>query len=210
MEPLRVELTLQTPMIEPAFPIHLDALLAWAAVEEATELSRRDPLTAQEELPLQRVGEVWAASALQFTQVATPTTTFTTKRTDVGLIADSLNTGAVTRAANKLSLNSGPFRQALTFHQTRQPESAVAWCVGERSDIERLLDRISYLGARRRLGHGEIGSRIVSTDKSAHTRWKERIMPEPADGYFPVRAVLSPPYWDRTREKNAWVHGNVV
>ena len=69
MQPLRITFTLSTPICEPSAPIHLDALLAYCAVQEAQAAGT---LTSFEEvldkLPFDREvrdeGWTWKASAL--------------------------------------------------------------------------------------------------------------------------------------------------
>lgn len=210
IEPLRVEILFDSPITEPTYPIHLDALVAWAAVEEAYENDAEEPLLAQEALPFDRAQGVWCASALSFDACAPPFTVATTKKTDLSAIAEASNGGVLRSAPNKLSINAGPWRQALVYSQCQIVSKAEAWCVGDAQRLRELLGRVSYVGAKRRNGRGRVFFIDVVKDSSASSRWRERILPEAAEGYLPIQAVTSPPYWDRARVTDAWVHPNVV
>ena len=210
MEPLRIEFSLSSPMTEAPYPIHLDALAAWAAVEEAKAQGDPEPLLAQENLPFAREAGVWCASALQLERVEAPFTVAHTKRTDPLKFSDALYNGPLGRAPNKLDLTRGPWRQALYFSQCQQVSKATAWCIADRERLEELLSRIDYLGARRRIGRGRITALEIVEDPSATERWRERLLAEPADGFIPLHGVSSPPYWDRRRAATVWAHPNIV
>lgn len=69
MRPLRITIDLLTPMVESAEPVHLDSLLAWAAVQEAhVSGTFKDYDSVLSTLPLAREerpeGWVWKASFL--------------------------------------------------------------------------------------------------------------------------------------------------
>ena len=210
MEPLRVEIVLSSAMTEPEHPIHLDALVAWAAVDDAREKEFPEPLSAQDELPFDQVGGVWCASALLMDYASPAFTVALTKRTDLSHISDALQSGDLKSAPNKLNLNSGPFRQSLYYNQCRHVRKASAWCVADRERLQELLGRINYLGAKRRNGRGRVSRIEVFADDTATTRWRERILPTAEEGYLPIRSVVRPPYWDRSQTVNAWAHPNVV
>lgn len=210
MEPLRIEFKLSSPMTEPVYPIHLDALAAWAAVEEAKAQGDPEPLLAQEDLPFAREAGVWCASALQLESLDAPFTVAQTKRTDPLKFSDALYNGALKKAPNKLDLSRGAWRQALYFTQCQQVSRATAWCLGDRNRLEELLSRIDYLGAQRRNGRGRIVGLELVDDPSATERWRERLLAEPADGFIPMHGVSSPPYWDRQRTTTVWAHPNII
>jgi len=210
MNPLRIDIELCSPMVEPSSPLHLDALLAWAAVAEATANGDEEPLVAQETLPLERDLGVWCASALSFEVLAPPSMRFCTKRTDVPDIAQAVANGLIASAPNKFDINRGPWRQSLYFFTVQHAITASAWCIGDAERIAALLDRVRYLGARRRNGHGKIARISVTHDDDAHARWRERVLPEQQEGYLPLMATTAPPYWDRTRQVAAWAHPAIV
>lgn len=210
MEALRIEFELASPMTEASYPIHLDALVAWAAVEAAREHGDPEPLSAQDHLPLAKDGGVWCASALHLERVDAPFTVAQTKRTDMQQFSEALYGGVLKKAPNKLNLGQGPWRQALYFSQCQQVARATAWCVGEKDELLQLLSRVDYIGARRRNGRGRVVRLVIQPDASATDRWRERIMADRQDGYVPIQAVTSPPYWDRGRAAAAWAHPDIV
>jgi CRISPR type IV-associated protein Csf3 len=210
MQPLRIEFRLASPITEPVYPIHLDALAAWSAVEAAKAKGDPEPLLAQGNLPFAREAGVWCASALQLESVDAPFTVAQTKRTDLLKFSDALCNGPLKKARNKLDTTRGPWRQSLYFTQCRQVSTAKAWCMGDRDRLEELLSRIDYLGALRRIGRGRITALEIVDDPRAAQRWRERLLAEPAEGFIPMHGVSSPPYWDRRRAATVWAHPNIV
>ncbi len=74
--PVRIEFTLRTPMIVPTTGKHLDALLSWAAVQQADFFGETDPVAAQHQTGLarHRVGDDWCfmASLLEYEWIGGP------------------------------------------------------------------------------------------------------------------------------------------
>jgi CRISPR type IV-associated protein Csf3 len=210
MKPIRIDFDLASPVIEPTYPMHLDGLLAWAAVDEAIEAGVERPLATQESLPLASQNGVWCASAVLFDYSNSAETVAMVKRTDPLAISDALVSGVLKKAPNKLNLQSGPWRQALFFSQCRHARVATAYCVGDKQRVESLLERVRYLGAKRRLGFGRVQSITVVDDETAREGWKKRVLSHQEQGYVPIQAVTSPPYWERARADTAWAHPEIV
>jgi len=208
MKPLRVTFTLERPMHPPEMPIHLDALLAWAAVREAEEIGDPDPLAAQERLPLQHEdgpgGAVWCASQVVLSQQGPPQQIFRTKRFEVAPMAlakDRVYAGG----ANVLTQGTGPFKSFVLPTSVIWSPTAMAWCLGEADRMTELLSRVRSLGKHRGIMLGAITSCTVVEDASARARWRLRVMPRPVEGYVEIEAVTRPPYWQSVRRQPAWM-----
>lgn len=202
MQPLQVTFEIDTPMRAPEEPIHLDALLAWAAVEEAG-----GDIAAQERLPLERYeakdGQwVWCASRV------IPRVLFRDQMPAIRAFrpADWARAkGEVFQGGpNKVSPGTGPYKAYQFSIPTIQVDFARAWCIGDPHRVVDLLDRVSHLGKLRRLGCGRVRTVRVEKDPLAEERWKLRTMPDAQEGYRQAHMTLRPPYWDRRARALAW------
>jgi CRISPR type IV-associated protein Csf3 len=212
LEPLRIEWRLATPIKVGERPLHLDALLAFARVQQALREGRDQQGLRRyhDELPLGRVGDstnwVWQASALHITPASTPFITIMTRRTDYEQLARDrgrLFPGNL----NVLMPGTGPMKQYLLRHAFQWTNSVEAFCVGQKQEITDLLSSITHLGGIRRNDWGRITSLTVEADKAAETRWRERALPESLAQYClashrPSTGTCRPPYHDRTQWQN--------
>ncbi|NCA72644.1 MAG: hypothetical protein EOM91_21830 [Sphingobacteriia bacterium] len=202
MGPLCVRFRLVTPMRSPEQPIHLDALLAWAAVEAA-----HGDLGAQDRLPLERYTGadgrwVWKASRVFIPVVARG-------REPMIRSFEPWNWGddkgtVYLDSPNNLKAGTGPFKGHLFGVSTLQAEAAYAWCVGDRAQIAELLVRVTNLGKLRRLDFGRIAQITVAEDPDALERWQVRALPDERPGYRTSLQTLRPPYFDRALREPAW------
>lgn len=201
MSPLEIRFRLVTPMRAPEQPIHLDALLAWAAVDAAG-----GDLAAQDDLPLELHAadgrRVWKASRLVFQplhrQMMPMTRTFDPW-------AWAMDRGRVyTGGGNRLDPGMGPYKAYQIYVPLVQVERVRAWCIGEAERIGELLARVTHLGKLARLDMGRVLSREILPCAEARERWKCRTMPEPLPGYRPAVMTLMPPYWRREMRTVAW------
>lgn len=199
---LRVVFELNRPMRIPENPIHLDALLAWAVVDEATEAGHPDPWSLQHELPLERHSSAnasqwcWKASML----VARPTSIqFMANRTrgqDGLLISKAMDVLAA--PPNTLPQGSGRYKQFLLSDPLQWVSALTAWCIStDRDRLESLLRRVRHIGKLRAIGAGRVSNLEIHPGEDAG-QWMCRAMPEPMPGYLPVHGALRPPYWDRS------------
>lgn len=214
MEGLRVEIKLVTPMVLPAMPIHLDALLAYAVTEDALAVADADASSIRDlanpilESMLGRHeqdGEwVWKASAMLPEDVGDTYLRMWTRKTDPYDLADRMETQIATKAkfplqkpfALKIDTVRGLLKNHFNFYPVREVGRLVGWCVGDKDEIhERLFTHIHHVGQRRRSGHGRVASIIVTNDEAAYDNWMLRIMPWKMNGYHPMQAAFRPPYW---------------
>lgn len=206
MEPFRVAFHFVTPVRAPDAPIHLDALLAWAAVDAAG-----GDLSAQEDLPLARhetdSGWVWKASRLVFRDIHGRGVMPSIRAFRMGEWADERGRYYAGGRENKFKSGTGPYKAYMFSHPLLVAGRAEAWGIGDRIEIERLLLRVSHIGKLRRLDLGRISAFQVGLCEEAERLWRLRVMPEPADGYRRVVSPLRAPYWDRSKRVAAWEPG---
>lgn len=199
-DPLRVTLTLHRPMAVPQHPIHLDAVLAWAAVEQATQAGHDDPLSAQAALPLAQhrteAGTVWCASQFLYAPLDTPQPQLLTKRFELDDLA--LMHGKVYEGGrNRIDPGTGHYKGFKLTVPTVWTGRLVAYCLGQRTAVAALLDSVPSIGKYGRLCFGAITDRRITCDERATDAWKLRVLPEPAPGLEAVEATIQPPYWRR-------------
>src|SRR4051812_41174998 len=97
MEPLRIRFSFANLVSVSDQPLHLDGLLAWAAVEQARRRGETDLDRAAETLPLSRRGDprTWCASALEFEFLTAPSFRTLTRTTDVQDYAEAISNGRI-------------------------------------------------------------------------------------------------------------------
>lgn len=210
--PLKITFRLDRPIRCPEYPIHLDALLAWAAVREAEEAGHPHPLEAQENLPLAfeegEGGTIWCASHLMWQPLAPPEQVFLTKRFELENLAR--RKGKVYEGGpNLMTQGTGPYKSFVLQVPTVWTTHVVAYALGDPDRITSLLSKVTHLGKMRRIGLGQIATRHVDLDSKAEHFWKLRIMPRAMPGYEPIFAVTRPPYWGTERRQPAWVPMNI-
>ena len=233
MEPLRITFHLSTPMVAPAYPIHLDALVAFAVTEQrlADPDTPKDCLLRDlaEQLPLARhehpQGWVWQASALIPSDVGEQSIRAWTRRTNTDDLSERIGRKEIEIGARshnalfgdsprqnamKLDTQRGLLKNMLQFYPTVEIRKLEAWCIGDIDQLGYLLDPgtglISHLGKRGRIGHGQIISVDIDGDETAHEQWKKRVLPwrESAD-YVSVQAAARPPYWSPENRQNTFM-----
>lgn len=209
MTPLRIEITLIGPVERPARPIHLDSLLASQVIRRdmPMETDIQKIRTRIEDLPLERedIGGdwVWKASTLAFEWTSQPMQEFATRAIRPEAIANTLKTGLINNFAinTRIDTAKGSLKSAVYTHETQWARSAVAYCVGDLDEIERLLQGLDSIGARRRLGNGRIKAVEVHEDMRAHNLWSHRYLPAEAKAGRLVEGAYRLPLFERTHQR---------
>lgn len=220
MTPLRIDIHLKTAMVVPAMPIHLDALIAFAQTEQEIELGTEAQSIRElaDHLPLdkaERDGEwVWKASALIPNEPGEQQLRMWTRKTNPHELSTLIENGEVAWKAYKpplkvmglkIDTTRGLLKNHFQFYAVRDTKLLSAWCVGDRDEIEALLARMSHIGSKRRVGHGEVERIEVVVDEAATEAWKARILPwRESDTYEPVQAAIRPPYWAPEQKRVAY------
>lgn len=209
MKPLRVTFTMTTPMVIPGHPIHLDALLARVAVDNAhasPDTAFSEAIKAQETLPFQKWTHAehtgYCASCLYLRQPdPAPAMRHMFTRPEIDLFAKARRNGHPVRK-NHFPQGTGAYKLFALKIPVRRYAEAVAWCIGDPQAVLGLASQVPSIGKLARNQHGTVHSVKVEDDPKALQRWKRRNLPHGADtdnevSYFPAAAAVFPPYWKR-------------
>ena len=226
MTPLKLTWKLASPIVVSAFPLHLDALVAFAMAEEGKQqdLAGWD-MNATLELPIERAvrGDLgcWKASALLPVEPGEHSMRFWTKKSDPYDYATRLEAGQLD-VMTKMPLKPygikfdqvrGQFKQMYKWLPVRSVRQVQAWCVGDEDRLNELLaplaGYITYLGAKTRMGYGRVIDFTMEADETANDCWSKRILPWQDDGCIQVEAATQPPYWDINNRRAAWLHPDI-
>lgn len=226
MKPLRLTWTLATPIVVGAYPLHLDALVAFAMAAQGKEndLASWDE-TAALSLPLQLATQdgidCWMASAITPVQPGEHSMRFWTRKTDTYDYATRLEAGQFDVKTKfplkpysiKVDTQRGTFKQMFKFFPVKSVTQLQAWCIGDEDILTELLSPesgfITYLGSKTRMGYGRITQFEIVDDETAATNWKDRVMPWAETGYVEVEAAAKMPYWEPRNRTTAWVNPRI-
>jgi len=202
-QPLRVEFTVRngSPIREPKHIIHLDALLAFVAVQRSMADGAQD-YSAQENLPLdilthpEATHSVWAASGL-FYEAQMKELRYWSRKTNTAAVAEAQGSGILKMRGDKVSTSSGPWKAYSEFEPLLHVRTLTAWCIGDKEAIEDLLGDIHFIGKRRSRGYGEVESIQVISDEKALNNVKCRSLTWQEDErYVPMMCGTKPPYFE--------------
>jgi len=208
LRPLTITWTFRTPVVSRQdFPVMLDGLLAFAAVQRdhrENGMDEKDPWGAQDRLPLGQVQGVWQASQVLFTPASERQVFIMTRRFDMEDFARSIEltkgfsespegheavrVGRIRgrdypckSGKNAIPSDMGPYRAFLMEQGCRWMEKAQAWCVGDKEKIEEMLKEVRYLGPLSRNGWGAVKSVTVSESNPDEVEnWRLRPLPPEA------------------------------
>lgn len=221
--PLKVTFAVAGGWVPPSYPLHLDSLLAYVEFRRSffeLEDSPTPETIARviERLPCERHtqdGEwVWKASALMPVGPTMSDASFYTQRRDKVDYSLRVRDGELQHGriepgkplafgAYPIDTLRGVHRNLLGYFPVQRPIAddgllrLVAWCIGDRDQIEEALTdgTITHLGARRRSGFGRIVSVTVEEDPQAHENWALRVRPwKIREDDAPIQATWKPPY----------------
>lgn len=229
-QPLRVRYNVSTPSVGFSYPLHLDSLIAYAAVEFALSQPGHDPAR----LKLDLVNEVCAAlpiakevrgqqycykaSALLPVKVGLHQARMFTQETDAEDLAHRVGCGELTGIGQrgkgpfgtKIDTSRGPLKNSLEFYPTRMVSVFEGFLVADLDQVEAYLNPdsgfISHLGSKRRLDHGRISGFHIEVCDEANTRWMERILPWDGPGLVPMQATVVPPYTEMSTRQLAYAN----
>lgn len=234
MRPLRLTWTLSSPLVSAPYPLHLDALVAYAVTEEALRSAESGYASPEghvrqlaNDLPLARATNdqgswCWKASAL-IGKAAMHSTRLWTRRIDCDDYARRIAEGLISGGwgkyisaglplppyAYKIDLQRGAMKAGFQFFPVRHVHTVTAWCIGDEDRLRELLDPdaglVTNIGARARTGFGKVLSLVIEEDTSAEELWQQRMLPWPEEGYVPLQAAHHPPYWaPENRFSESW------
>ena len=209
MSPIKVTFRFRSPVVrDTEYPIHLDGLLAWCVMDEATAAGSDDPWADAENLGSILGVEsgaadwVWQASALHFMPSGERVMASFTRRADPGAFMEDMDRHvmAMKRQRGVLNTSSGQERAYHVVYPFQWMDRCEAWCIGDADRIRDLLARLPAIGKMARNGYGSIESFSVEYDESAEWRWRVRALPMDVPmaesiEYVPAIQCLRPPYW---------------
>lgn len=232
MDALKVTFDLGTPMVPSAYPIHLDALIAYVVTAKAlasggNESSHKVRALA-DLLPLERETRdgktVWQASALIPDSVSGSGIRMWTRKTDpYDYTARLLNGQIKTKSkmenlkpyALKIDTQRGILKNAFQFYPVKMVNRLVAWCIGDIDELEDMLQPesgwLTHIGPRNRVGHGLVKQVSIEPDHLALEKWKMRVMPwQESPDYQIIQAAYQPPYWAPENRAAAYCHPDIL
>lgn len=214
MQPFKVTFRFQSPVVtDSEYPIHLDALIAWAVSDEAeaagsdTAWADADDLAFALDSEQNENGRVWKASRLIFTPKTERVLMNMIRKSNPEKIMEDYDAGRFTnpRQVNSIDSNSGQYRAYQMFIAHQWMEKAEAWGVGDIDAVKDLLSRLRSVGKMGRNGFGLISSIEVEPCEEADVQWRLRVLPDgmagvPGVAYAPGYHCLRAPYWRKTSQ----------
>lgn len=222
MEPLKITFTFHMPvLIDSEYPIHLDALMAFAVAKEAEECGLPNAWELADDLSAyldKTEGEqwVWKASRLIFTPASGIMFQNMIRKSDPmryfedlgkfwvnGKVSEDKPLGRINPDTFKIDTGSGQQRGYQWLAASQWIEKAEAWVIGDKEALESMLtSKIKYVGKAGRNGYGRIRD-ITVESTSDSGQWMLRVLPSGMQGlqgiqYEPVSMCLRAPYWKKT------------
>lgn len=217
MEPFKVTFRFESPLVvDSEYPIHLDALIAWAVSDEAEQGGSDDAWAEADDLSFvldaaeNEHGRVWKASRLVFTPCTERIPMNMIRKSNPGAVLEDYDAGrfAHARAVNLIKTGSGQYRAYQMFINYQWMVKAEAWGVGDIETTKELLGRLRNVGKKGANGFGRIESIDVAPCDKAEVRWRLRVLPLGMDGvpgvdYATGYHCLRAPYWKKLNRVEA-------
>lgn len=212
MTPFKVTIRFRSPVvIESEYPIHLDALIAWAVVKDLELAGHDSPWAAGDDLSSclacaeNEEGKVWKASRLMFTPNRERVMINMIRKSDPETFLSDQTAGYFEhgRKISGIDTRSGQYRAYQMLVPYQWMDKAEAWGVGDLDEVRSHLSQLSNIGKMGRNGFGLIESVEVKADPEAEDKWRLRVLPPGLEGavgveYAPAFHCLQAPYWRKT------------
>jgi CRISPR type IV-associated protein Csf3 len=207
MSDLRIEFGFRTPLTRPDHPIHLDSVLLYANIFAGVpENDARALLDRAIETYGEGEDRVYCASALFF-DIDLSAVRFRTRRISVENYSSDIQSGLVrSNVTNQINTSRGEVKGMLQEIPIMWASKGTAWArIKDMDALGELLSRTNYVGKYSMQGYGQIGSVDVfeSEDPDA---WQRRLLAHEVPGSAKLHATISPPYFDRSRQRIAYMH----
>lgn len=209
---LKVEFTLNAPMIALDMPLHLDAIIAAILVEDALRREESDALDWQYKLPVKKatIGDdwVWKASQLSFLIDAGASTNIVNVRR-YELAEWARDKGAFWAGKkNVIPSGTGHAKGFLMNLPVWYCLKAFAWIDADKETLIPILESIKFLGKNRRNGFGKITQFDIAEEKDGQ-QWTQRTLPRSFESLKTEHCMgianTRPPYFRRDKQEEAWV-----
>lgn len=206
---VEVRFGFRSPVAKPSYPIHFDAVLLYAnAVTPEQEPSVRELLDRAVASHGEGERRIYCCSALSFIEAET-FTRFNTRRFEVDVMARDIDAGLLrAKPGSKVDTQRGDVKGLLADIPMMWASQARAYArVTDLEAFKQLLASVRQIGKFGRLGSGRVRSIEFDPESQApDDAWMRRVLPFAVDGAAPLRATVSPPYWDRRRIQDAYLH----
>jgi CRISPR type IV-associated protein Csf3 len=205
MEHLKITLKV-VKMVIPSLHIHLDDILAAAAVKQYVdqgngEIEDYDDIINF--LPLEKlvVGEdsIWKASVFRWVSFGKYMKSVT-QSLDQYSIAELKDNGVLKTGMSSLNTMSGPLKSSIDLIPSVAYSIGIAHCVGNKVKIEKLLAVLDNIGKKHQRGSGNILYFSVEV-LDENNDWTDRSLPlsmkefKQEDHALASNVGISPPYW---------------
>lgn len=211
MKPLRVSITLKSPMSVSSHALTLDGLLSGLVVRRAEDGGHADPYSVQHDLPLDRYESpsgdwVFKASRILGEQQGEVFTSMLTSRFNAMTVLRDMDDGLVQSKRAYMQTDGGYFKSTLERMHLRWMSTLSAYAVGDEDAVRDILSDLRYLGGRRALASGTVRSVSVEVVPDDECVWWNRPMPVDTDialdrvTFAPDWGTLHAPYWKRSQQ----------
>lgn len=179
--PVRITFTMRTPVIVPSGDKSLDALLSWAAVQQADFAGAHDPVACQHNTGLAKhhVADQWCfmASNLTYEWASEPDQVHYIKRQRMSDYACAWGDGLLSNRpqfdAQRGFTKAGSYLQPMRWAKTITGFAMVE----ERGRVQELLPWITHIGKLRHKDFGAVRSFAMIDDPAAAQEWARRNLP---------------------------------
>jgi len=208
LTPVRIEFRLRTPMVVPSTGKHLDALLSWAAVQQAEFEGALDSLGRQYDIGLARhhAGNQWCfmASLLDISWRGNLDYVHYIKRSKPQDYVDAWDAGLFNRKKPGYNMLAGSTKAGSYIQPLRWVDRLTGYAMAEDMDrVRQLLPWVTHIGKLIHKDYGAVSSFSVEVDEKARQEWPRRFLPvcspQKTPAHVPAAGTLSPPYWKREK-----------
>lgn len=211
-QPLKIEFEVVNLAL-PTMPIHLDDVLAAAAVirfkENNASASDIDYDAIIDNLPIEKhtVENEWVykASALAYKSIHGKFMRPYSQRINQTAFAVCKDDGTLKTGISTVNYGSGPLKASIGLTPTAAKVLCVGYCIAQKESIEVLLGYLTNIGKRHNRGQGEILS-VTVTEDTDNQLWHRRHLPVvmsdiKTDDHALVSQIgTRPPYWKNTQD----------
>lgn len=208
LTPVKVTFTLRTPMVVPNVDKFLDALLSWAAVQQAEFEDEPDPIALQHHIGIAKhhVGDQWCfmAGKMAYDWIGDPLEVHYIKRSRLSDYTDAWFDGVLNKrpyfSGSTGLTKAGSYLQPVQWVKT---VSAYA-VIDDMARFQELLPWVTHIGKLHHRDYGGVTSFDVTVDEAANDLWHFRNLPmgsPMAKDHIRGIGSLVSPYWSRMQHQ---------
>jgi len=205
MSPLKI-LIKASGVVLPSLPMHLDDILAAAAVNQflsngTIEIENYSDITDYLPIEKQTTGRDWVyKSSVVRWEFKSYFMKSITRKVDPYSVAQLRNGGLLKYNAKDVNSASGPLKSSIDLIPCASYAEGVAYLIGDKDKLRQLLSHIDYVGRKHNRGCGKVIEIEVTDCEDANQYWKDRFLPlsmqELSDQHSLTSNIgIKPPYW---------------